>query len=371
MAAPGEERSIVTKRLGAGAVFIAVAVVLLVPAAPGDRSASAQEPAASGALAEVRARGALRCGVATSAIGFAAPQADGTYTGLDADLCRAVAAAALGDAGAVEFVTVEADRFIVLTSGGVDVIFRNTTWSQTRDLELGTDFGPVYFYDGQQMLGRAEVGFTEASTVADIGGARVCTNAGTTTEKNIAEAARAAGVDIQLVTGESLSEALELYKAGSCDIFTTDNSVLAGERFAAVSSGEIQEGDWVIFPPVPISKEPLAPVYRQNDSQWADIVNWTLFALIIADEKGVTSENVDQMASDPPDPEVGRLLGASDDELQTAMGLAPDAFAAAIRAVGNYNEIYLQNLGVLGFTRDGTANARWTEGGLIYAPPAR
>ena len=164
-----------SKRLAAGAAFIAVAVALLVPAAPGDRSASAQEPAASGALAEVRARGALRCGVATSAIGFAAPQADGAYTGLDADLCRAVAAAALGDAGAVEFVTVEADRFIVLTSGGVDVIFRNTTWSQTRDLELGTDFGPVYFYDGQQMLGRAEVGFTESSTVADIGGARVCT----------------------------------------------------------------------------------------------------------------------------------------------------------------------------------------------------
>ena len=359
-------------RLAAGALLVAAAAALLVPAAPGGRSASAQEPAgASGALAEVRARGALRCGVATSAIGFAVPQADGTYTGLDADLCRAVAAAVLGDAGAVDFVTVEADRFIILASGGVDVIFRNTTWSQTRDLELGADFGPVYFYDGQQMLGRAEVGFTEDSTAADIGGARVCTNAGTTTEKNMVEAARAAGADIELVTGESLTEALELYKSGSCDIFTTDNSVLAGERFAAESSGEIEPGDWVIFPSVPFSKEPLAPVYRQNDSQWADVVNWTLFALIIADEKGITSQNIDAMTADPPDPEAARLLGAAADELQTAMGLAPDAFATAVRAVGNYGEIYARNLGALGFTREGTANARWTEGGLIYAPPAR
>ena len=369
MLAAGKSRA---GRLAAGALLFAAAAVLLVPAAPGHRSASAQEPAgAEGALAEVRARGALRCGVATSAIGFAVPQGDGTYTGLDADLCRAVAAAVLGDAEAVEFVTVEADRFIVLTSGGVDVIFRNTTWSQTRDLELGADFGPVYFYDGQQMLGRAEVGFTEASTAADIGGARICTNAGTTTEKNMVEAARAAGVDIELVTGESLTEALELYKSGSCDIFTTDNSVLAGERFAAESAGEIEPGDWVIFPPVPFSKEPLAPVYRQNDSQWADVVNWTIFALIIADEKGITSQNIDATAADPPDPEAARLLGAGEDELQTAMGLAPDAFATALRAVGNYGEMYARNLGALGFTREGTANARWTEGGLIYAPPAR
>ena len=369
MTAAGKTRA---GRLAAGALLLAAAAALLVPAAPGGRSASAQEPAgAEGALAEVRARGALRCGVATGAIGFAVPQADGTYTGLDADLCRAVAAAALGDAGAVDFVTVEADRFIILASGGVDVIFRNTTWSQTRDLELGADFGPVYFYDGQQMLGRAEVGFTEASTAADIDGARVCTNAGTTTEKNMVEAARAAGADIELVTGESLTEALELYKSGSCDIFTTDNSVLAGERFAAESSGEIQPGDWVIFPSVPFSKEPLAPAYRQNDSQWADIVNWTLFALIIADEKGITSQNIDDMAADPPDPEAARLLGVGEDELQTAMGLAPDAFAAAVRAVGNYGEIYARNLGALEFTREGTANARWTEGGLIYAPPAR
>ena len=360
------------KRLTASVMFAVVSAAVFAAHLPGDRSVSAQDaaPPASDTLADVRSRGALRCGVATSAIGFAVPQSDGAYAGFDADFCRAVAAAVLGDAEAVEFVTVEADRFIVLAAGGVDVIFRNTTWSQTRDIELGVDFGPITFYDGQQMLGRAEF-FTDSSTAADIDGTRVCTNAGTTTEKNMVEAARAAGVEIDLITGESLTEALELYRAGSCDLFTTDNSVLAGERFTAVARGEIEEGEWVIFPPVPFSKEPLAPVYRQNDSRWADVVNWTVFALIIADEKGVTSQNIDARAANPSDPEVARLLGVSDDELQTALGIAPDAFAAAIRAVGNYDEIYARNLGSLGFTREGTANARWTEGGLIYAPPAR
>ena len=322
-------------------------------------------------LAEVQARGTLRCGVATAAIGFAVPTPEGSYEGFDADFCRAVAAAVLGDANAVEFVGVEANRFIVLASGGIDVIFRNTTWSMTRDVELGTDFGPVTFYDGQQVLGRAADGFTADSALADIDGARVCTNAGTTTEKNMAEGARAAGAEITLVTSESLTEAFESFKAASCDLFTTDNSVLAGERFASVSRGEIAEGDWVIFPGVPFSKEPLGPVYRQNDSQWADVVNWTVFALIIADEKGITSANVDQMMADPPDPETGRLLGVDGEEKQTALGLEAEAFANAIRQVGNYDEIYDRSLGALGFVRAGTANARWTEGGLIYAPPAR
>ena len=351
------------------ATLLALAMVYVTSAAPMAQTDSGG--VAGGTLAEVQARGSLRCGVASSAIGFAVPTAEGSYEGFDADFCRAVAAAVLGDAGAVQFVGVEANRFIVLASGGIDVIFRNTTWSQTRDVELGTDFGPVTFYDGQQVMGRASVGFTDDSTLADIDGARVCTNAGTTTEKNMAEGARAAGADIELITSESLTEALESFKASACDLFTTDNSVLAGERFAAVSRGEIAPGEWVIFPRTPFSKEPLGPVYRQNDSEWADVVNWTVFALVIADEKGITSANVDQMAANPPDPEAGRLLGVSDDEKQSALGLAPDAFAAAIRQVGNYDEIYNRSLGALGFTRVGTANARWTEGGLIYAPPAR
>ncbi len=329
-------------------------------------------PPTGGTLARVQNRGALRCGVGDSAIGFAEPQEDGSYIGFDADFCRAVAAAIFGDADAVEFVgTTSAERFTVLAAGGVDVLFRTTTWTQSRDTELGGDFGPTTFYDGQRIMGKAELGFTDASTVADVDGARICANAGTTTEKNITEGARVAGAEIELVTTEGTPEAMELFRAGSCDLITSDGSRLFGERFSAVANGEISEGEWIIFPRSPISKEPLGPMYRQNDSQWADIINWTVYALVIADEKGITSANVDEMVANPPDPEAGRLLGVGEDELQTKMGLPADAFAQAIRAVGNYDEIHVRNLGPLGITRAGSINARWTEGGLIYAPPAR
>jgi len=333
--------------------------------------APAEEPM-MGTLATVLDRGMLRCGVSTGAIGFSEPQEDGSYNGFDADFCRALAAVVFGDANAIEFVGLTAaERFNALTTGEVDVLFRNTTWTQSRDSEIGGDFGPTTFYDGQQIMGKAEFGFNDASTLADVDGARLCTNAGTTTEKNITEGAREVGAEIELVTVEAFPEAMELYRAGSCDLVTTDGSGLFGERFSAVANGEISEGEWIIFPTTPISKEPLGPMYRQNDSEWGDVVNWTVFALIIADEKGVTSQNVDQMASDPSDPEVGRLLGASDDEVQSALGIDADAFASAIRQVGNYDEIYTRNLEDLGFVRIGSANARWTDGGLIYAPPAR
>jgi len=329
-------------------------------------------PPAGGTLARVRDRGALRCGVSDSAIGFAEPQEDGSYNGFDAHFCRAVAAAIFGDADAVEFVgTTSAERFTVLAAGGVDVLFRTTTWTQSRDTELGGDFGPTTFYDGQLIMGKAGLGFSEASTVADVDGARVCANAGTTTEKNITEGARVAGAEIELVTTEGTPEAMELFRGGSCDLITSDGSRLFGERFSAMANGEISEGEWIIFPRTPISKEPLGPMYRQNDSQWADIINWTVYALVIADEKGITSANVDEMVANPPDPEAGRLLGVGEDELQTKMGLPADAFAQAIRQVGNYDEIHMRNLGPLGITRAGSINARWTEGGLIYAPPAR
>ncbi len=325
-----------------------------------------------GTLAEVQARGSLRCGVSTSAIGFAEPQPDGSYNGFDADFCRAVAAAVLGDASAVEFVgTTAAERFNVLAAGEIDVLFRNTTWTQSRDTEIGGDFGPTTFYDGQQVMGKADFGFTDASTLADVDGARLCTNAGTTTEKNITEGARVVGAEIELVTVEAFPEAMELFRQGSCDLVTTDGSALFGHRYSSVQNGEIAEGEWIIFPTTPISKEPLGPMYRQNDSQWADVINWLVFALVIADEKGVTSMNVDEMAANPPDPEVGRLLGVGEDELQSKMGIPADGFQQAIRQVGNYDEIYVNNLESLGFTRIGSANARWTEGGLIYAPPAR
>ena len=329
-------------------------------------------PSQGGTLAEIQARGSLRCGVSTAAIGFAEPQDDGSYIGFDADYCRALAAAVLGDANAVEFVgTTAAERFNVLAAGEVDVLFRNTTWTQSRDTEIGGDFGPTTFYDGQQIMGKADFGFNDASTLVDVDGARLCTNAGTTTEKNITEGARVVGAEIELVTVENFPEAMDLFRAGSCDLVTTDGSALFGHRYAAIQNGEIAEGDWIIFPTTPISKEPLGPMYRQNDSQWADVVNWLVYILIIADEKGVTSQNIDEMVANPPDPEAGRFLGVGEDELQTKMGLAADAYAQAIRQVGNYDEIYVNNLHPLGFARAGSANARWTEGGLVYAPPAR
>ena len=329
-------------------------------------------PTQGGTLAEVQARGSLRCGVSTSAIGFAEPQDDGSYKGFDADYCRALAAAVLGDANAVEFVgTTAAERFNVLAAGEIDVLFRNTTWTQSRDTEIGGDFGPTTFYDGQQIMGKADFGFTDASTLEDVDGARLCTNAGTTTEKNITEGARVVGAEIELITVENFPEAMELFRQGSCDLVTTDGSALFGHRYSAVQNGEIAEGDWIIFPTTPISKEPLGPMYRQNDSQWADVINWLVYVLIIADEKGITSANIEEMVANPPDPEAGRFLGVGEDELQTKMGLAADAYAQAIRQVGNYDEIYVNNLRALGFTRDGSANARWTEGGLVYAPPAR
>ena len=372
------------KRLG-----ILLAVLALVAAACGDSGADEETTTTTaapdvtttaaptpgqggGTLADVQARGALRCGVSTNAIGFAEPQDDGSFNGFDADFCRAVAAAIFGDAEAVEWVgTTAAERFTALANGEVDVLFRNTTWTQSRDTEIGGDFGPTTFYDGQQVMGKADFGFTDGSTLADVDGARLCTNAGTTTEKNITEGAAVVGATIELVTVEEFPQAMQLFREGSCDLVTTDGSGLFGERFAAIANGEISEGDWIIFPTTPISKEPLGPMYRQNDSQWADIINWTVYAMIIADEKGINQSNVADAIANPPDPEAGRLLGVGEDELQSGMGLPADAFANVISQVGSYSDVFNRTLIPLGFTQSGSPNSLWTQGGLLYAPPAR
>ncbi|MDH3462764.1 MAG: amino acid ABC transporter substrate-binding protein [Acidimicrobiia bacterium] len=327
---------------------------------------------AGGTLAEVIARGELRCGVSTTAIGFAEPQDDGSYDGFDADYCRATAAAIFGDQTKVVFVGLTAaERFTALANGEVDVLFRNTTWTQDRDTTIGGDFGPTTFYDGQQVMGVAGGNISDNSTLADVDGARLCTNAGTTTEKNITEGAKVVGAEITLVTVEDFDQAMAQFRAGACDLVTTDGSGLFGERFDAISKGEIIEGEWAIFPSAPISKEPLGPMYRQNDSEWADVINWIVYATFIADEKGITKDNVAAAVASPPDPEAGRLLGVTDDEIQSNMGLSADAFANVIAQVGNYNDIYVSNLADLGFVRAGTPNDQWFRGGLIYAPPAR
>ena len=319
-------------------------------------------------LLAVQERGRLVCGVSGTRVIFSETQPDGSVVGVDADYCRVVAAALFGDADAVEFVSLTTgERFAALQSGHIDVLFRSTTWTQSRDTAVGLDFGPVIYYDGQQLMARAADGYSPPSGVADIAGAVVCALAGTTTEQNVSDAADAAGIDITLTTLEDFDAIIENFIAGSCDIATADGSALAGRK----AKQQPDDQEWVIFPATPISKEPLAPVYPQNQSRFGDVVNWAVYATIIADEKGITQANVDAMVSDPPDAEAARLLGVSDDEQQSNMGLAPDAFYQAISQVGNYGEILARHLDPAGLTRTGSPNAGWQDGGLIYAPPAR
>jgi general L-amino acid transport system substrate-binding protein len=320
-----------------------------------------------GILAAVQERGVLRCGVSGAAVAFSYTQADGSMQGIDADYCRAVAAAVLGDANAVEFVSLTAaERFTAVQTGAVDVLMRNTTWTQSRDSDVGMDFGPTTYYDGQQLMGRASDGFTASSQVDEVDGAVVCTNAGTTTETNISELAGQLGINITLTTFEDYDQVTDAFIAGTCDVITTDGSGLVGRKAAQQPEGE----EWVIFPATPISKEPLGPVYAQNDSKWADAVNWVVYATLIADEYGVTSGDVDAALAGDFGPEMQRLMGG-EGELQTKMGLSADAFYNVISQVGNYQEIWDANLTPVGLVRAGSANALWTDGGLMYAPPAR
>jgi general L-amino acid transport system substrate-binding protein len=322
--------------------------------------------AEGGILAAVQARGVLRCGVSGSATAFSEQQPDGSATGFDADYCRYVAAAVLGDSGAVEFsFLTAAERFTAVQTGAVDVLIRNTTWTQSRDSDVGMDFAPTTYYDGQQVMAREADGFTNASGIADLEGAVVCTNAGTTTEKNITEVTAALGVNITLNTFEDFNQVMDQFLAGACDAVTTDGSGLVGRKATQQPAGE----EWFIFPPAPISKEPLGPVTGQNDSQWLDVIKWAVFSSIIFDEKGVTSGNAAGMTGSE-DGEIVRLLGG-DGELQTAMGLSADAWLNAVTQVGNYDEMFTANLVPVGINRAGSFNASYLDGGLIYAPPAR
>ncbi len=332
-------------------------------AAPATTQAAAPEPAPADLLDVVIARGELNCGVNETLPGFGYKDSEGAFTGFDVDLCRAVAAAILGEADAVRYEALTAAaRFEAVNSGLIDLLSRNTTWTQSRDTDLGLDFGPTTYYDGQQLMAKGAAGFHSMSTLEDIEGAVVCTNAGTTTEKNITETAAAKGIDITLNTFEDFNVVLENFKSGACDVVTTDGSGLVSRK-ASDDPGD----EWVIFPPVPISKEPLGPGWIQNQSRFGDVVTWTVFAMLIAEEKGITSSNVDDMLE--VDGEASRLFGATEDELQTKMGLPADAFYQVIRQVGNYGEVYDRHLTPLGLERG--LNALQPDGGLLYPPPAR
>jgi general L-amino acid transport system substrate-binding protein len=319
--------------------------------------------AAAATLDDVKARGKLNCGVTTGLVGFAAPDANGEWKGFDVAVCRAVAAAVLGDATAVEFVpTTGKTRFTALASGEIDMLARNTTWTFSRDVDLKFDFVGVNYYDGQGFLVPKSLGVSSAK---DLDGATVCIQTGTTTELNLADFFRANNISYEPVPIETNAEGTQQYLAGACDTYTTDASGLAATRATFENPGE-----HMLLPEI-VSKEPLGPLVRHGDNEWGDIVRWTLNALITAEELGVSSANVAEMATSTNNPEVARLLG-TEGTLGEMLGLDAEWAKRAIETQGNYGEIFATNIGEdtpIGLARG--LNAQWTDGGLLYSPPVR
>ncbi len=319
-------------------------------------------------LTSVKAAGELKCGVSTGLGGFSIPDSAGAWTGLDVDVCRAVAAAVLGDGNKVKYISLSAQqRFTALQNGEVDMLSRNSTWTLQRDTKLGLNFTNVTFYDGQGFMVPKKLNVKSAK---DLNGSTVCVQTGTTTELNLANYFRAQGMEFKPVVIESTQEVLAAYISGRCDVYTTDASGLASQLKNDIPNGA---ADHVILPEI-ISKEPLGPVVRQGDEQWTDIVKYSVFALLQAEESGLTQANVEEMASSSKDPDVQSLLGAKNAEGKTsgngeALGLDEQWAVRAIKTVGNYGEIFDRNIKPLGLERG--INALWSKGGLMYAPPMR
>ncbi|WP_282182394.1 amino acid ABC transporter substrate-binding protein [Aliiroseovarius marinus] len=313
---------------------------------------------------QIKERGKLNCGVTTGLVGFAAPDANGQWNGFDVGVCRAVAAAVLGDANAVEFVpTTGKTRFTALASGEIDMLARNTTWTFSRDVDLKFEFVGVNYYDGQGFMVPKELGATSAK---ELDGATVCIQTGTTTELNLADFFRANDMSYEPVPIETNAEAQQQYLAGACDVYTTDASGLAATR------ATFEDPSAHVLLPEIISKEPLGPLVRHGDNDWGDIVRWTLNALIAAEELGVTSANIGELgASAGANPEINRLLG-TEGTLGEMLGLDAEWAKRAIMAGGNYGELFAKNIGEdtpIALARG--LNAQWTDGGLLYAPPFR
>src|SRR5262245_46739675 len=314
-------------------------------------------------LNAIKNKGFIQCGVSTGLAGFSNPDDAGNWSGLDVDVCRAVAAVVFGDADAVKYTPLTAkERFTAVQSGEVDVLSRNTTWTLNRDSAQGLDFVGVTYYDGQGFMVPKKLGVKSA---LELDGASVCVQTGTTTELNLADYFRANNMSYTPVVFERGDEARTAYEQGRCDTFTTDQSGLYAERI-----GLSHPDDHIVLPEV-ISKEPLGPVVRHGDNEWGDVVRWTLYAMLDAEELGVTSQNVDEMKAKSANPEVRRLLGVEGDMGQ-GLGLPNDWGYQAIKQVGNYGEIFERNLGTstpLKIERG--LNAQWTNGGLQYAMPVR
>jgi len=316
----------------------------------------------AGTLEDVTARGTLSCGVSTGLPGFSLQDDKGNWTGIDVDVCRAVAAAVLGDATKVRFVPLTAkERFTALQSGEIDILSRNTTWTHTRDTSLGLNFAGVNYYDGQGFLVQKALGVKSAK---ELDGASVCIQAGTTTELNLADYFRLNGMKYSAVVYDTSDQTREGFEAARCDILTSDQSQLY-----AIRSKMADPNSAVVLPEV-ISKEPLGPVVRQGDDAWFNIVKWTLYAQVNAEEMGVTSANAMEMKT-AADPNVKRLLGTEGDA-GAKLGLSADWAYNAVSQVGNYGEMFERNVGLktpLAIARG--LNALWSNGGLQYAPPIR
>jgi len=314
-------------------------------------------------LDAIKARGQLICGVSTGVAGFASADSQGKWTGIDVDLCRAVAAAIFGDAEKVKFVpTTAQQRFTALQSGEVDLLSRTTTYTLTRDTALGFDFAGINYYDGQGFMVNKKLGVKSAK---ELNGATVCVQPGTTTELNLADYFRANKMTFKPVVIEKIEEVRAAFFAGRCDVFTTDASGLYATRAANAPNPD----DYIILPEI-ISKEPLGPVVRHGDNQFADIVRWSLFAMLEAEEYGITSKNVDEMLKSE-NPTIKRILGVTPG-MGKALGVDDKWVYNIIKQVGNYGESFERNVGMgspLKIARG--QNALWTQGGLQYAPPIR
>jgi len=313
-------------------------------------------------LDDVKAKGFVQCGVSQGLPGFSNQNDQGEWSGIDVAICRAVAAAIFGDAKAVRFTPLSAkERFTALSSGEIDILSRNTTWTLTRDTQLGLNFTGTNYYDGQGMMVPKALGVKSA---LELSGAAICTNTGTTTELNITDFFRANNMEFSLIAIENSDEVVRAYDSGRCDVFTTDRSGLAAERLKLTNPD-----DHVVLPEI-ISKEPLGPVVRQGDDQWFSIVKWALFAMINAEELGVTSANADEMKTST-NPNIQRLVG-TDGNFGVEMGLTNDWAYNIVKFVGNYGEVYEATVGPnTPLKLERGANALWSMGGLQYAPPIR
>jgi general L-amino acid transport system substrate-binding protein len=314
-------------------------------------------------LKTVKDRGMLSCGVSQGLPGFSSPDDKGEWTGLDVDVCRAIAAAIFNDPTKVKFVPLSAkDRFTALQSGEIDVLSRNTTWTVSRDTSLGANFTGVTYYDGQGFMVKKSL---KVNSALELNSASVCVQTGTTTEQNLADYFKGNNMKYEVIAFGTIDETVKAYESGRCDVFTDDVSGLFAERLKLANPA-----DHAVLPEV-ISKEPLGPMVRHGDDQWFDLVKWVLFAMVDAEELGITQKNVDDLAKSADKPELKRVFG-TDGNLGEQLGVTKDWVIRIVKAVGNYGESFDRNVGAgskLGIARG--LNALWNKGGIQYAPPIR